>query len=119
MQQLIATSAVVIAALAGFAQAAFACSCRQPTEASITANSEVVLSGTVVSVRRVGHSQFGRLFATVRVGRVYKGRLPNTITVETRGSSAACGVKFEAGQQVRFGASSNGRNYMTGLCSQF
>jgi hypothetical protein len=119
MKHRILLFAAAIGALVITAQAAQACSCRQPTLASVSANSDVVLSGTVLAVRRVGHSQFGRLFATIRVGKIYKGRLPSTITVETRGNSAACGVNFKAGQQVRFGASSNGRNYATGLCSMF
>jgi hypothetical protein len=98
---------------------ASACSCRQPSLASVSANSDVVISGTVVQVRRVGRTQSGRVYATIRVGKVYKGRVPKLMTVETRGSSAACGVGFAVGQTVRFGANQGERNYMTGLCSQF
>jgi hypothetical protein len=108
----------ILLSAAFLAQPAFACSCLPPTEASVLADADVALEGTVLRVRRVGGVN-GKLFATIRVTRALKGKLPRRVIVETNGNSAACGVGFERGQSVRFGAAKSGRNYSTGLCSQF
>jgi hypothetical protein len=96
-----------------------ACSCRPPTLASVKALSDVALEGRVLKTWVVGSEISGRRYATIRVTSTIKGRLPRIIRVVTRTDSAACGVNFEVGQRVRFGASVEGRNYSTGLCSQF
>jgi hypothetical protein len=103
--------------LAGAAPAA-ACSCRPPTEASVLASSDVALQGRVTRVSKVG-GETGRVFAVIRVEKSLKGRLPRVITVETRASSAACGIAFRPGERVRLGADRKGRNYASGLCSLF
>jgi hypothetical protein len=98
---------------------AAACSCLPATERSIVQTSPVVLEGRVVQVQSSGDKTKGTISATIRVTRVVKGPLPDIIVVETNGNSAACGVRFQTGEFVRFGASRAGGSYRTGLCSQY
>ncbi len=112
-------TAVMAAGLLAIPAVAQACSCLPPTEASVTAKADVAVGGTVLRTWRVGGLMTGRRYATIRVNRIYKGRVPRVIQVETRTNSAACGVNFEIGRSYRFGASARGRNYSTGLCSLF
>jgi hypothetical protein len=98
---------------------AMACSCRSVTEASVKARSDVALEGRVLKTWVIGGEVSGRRYATIRVTNRIKGRLPRTIRVVMRTDSAACGVNFEVGQIVRLGATIEGRNYSTNLCSQF
>jgi hypothetical protein len=114
MKSLLAAALFVLSMTTG----AHACSCIPPTEANVLASADVALEGVVTRVRRVGGVN-GKVFATIRVTRPLKGKLPRRIIVETAGDSAACGVDFRRGEAVRFGASKDGRNYGTGICSQF
>ncbi len=83
------------------------------------ASADIGVEGKVIRVRTFPRGGAGRIVATIRVTKVLKGRVPRTIRVETRESSAACGVNFVVGERYRFGAYATGRNYSTGLCSQF
>jgi hypothetical protein len=111
--------AVIALATMAFDAPAAACKCIAPTEANVLSNATIGVEGEVIGLKRVGGRNAGRLYATIRVARVLKGRVPRTIIVETRGNSAACGVDFQMGQTYRFGASSAGRNYSVSACSVF
>ena len=115
MQRCVGAFIVMLAAC----NTAWACKCLQPTEASVTASSDIALEGTVLKLRRVGNAGSGKIFATLRVNKAIKGKLPRTITVQTNMSPAACGISFTQGQSIRLGASRTGRNYSAGLCSVF
>ncbi len=83
------------------------CSCRaQPLEEHIE-ESSVIISGTVIAeiqaapVRDSAHGTWDESWLTrFKVVRqnVYKGKVPDTVTVVTAKHSAACGYRFLIGQ---------------------
>jgi hypothetical protein len=95
-----------------FAQA---CSCARIAPEGFRAQSDVIIQGRVLGVKREGGIN-GRLIARIAVLKPVKGRTSRTVTVTTRGNSAACGVNFEPGQRGEFLLSRDRGRYTTNLC---
>jgi hypothetical protein len=94
---------------------ALACTCRPSSEDEIIAAADVVIVGTVESVRRLP-GEAGLLAATIDVARIVKGRVHRQLQVRTRDSWAACGLPMEAGRRVRIAARKHHDGLYTNIC---
>ena len=77
---------------------AFACSCMQPTADDLLSSSVSIFTGVAVKNRTTKQNE---TITTFRVSTGYKGVTPGQV-IRIRhfsGHSAACGVRFELGQQ--------------------
>ncbi len=95
---------VVLAAALLRAGASSACSCiPTPTVEQEVAMSEAVASGRVVAARLVPGKLDGEkvedLVATVKVERVWKGNVPETIEVTTAFTCCLCGYGLQVGEK--------------------
>jgi hypothetical protein len=108
--------ALVLAAIALLAPTpAFACSCMRIAPEGFRLQAAAIIEGRVTGVKREGGVN-GRLIARIAVARIVKGQTPRTVTVTTRGNSAACGVGFHPGQTGEFLLSRDNGRYATNLC---
>jgi MYXO-CTERM domain-containing protein len=90
-------AAVAGATIVGVAPTAWACSCVQPPPpAQALADASRVFEGDVTAVSQ---PQPGRVAATFRVVRAWKGVNEPELVVLTAGNSAACGLDFAQGQR--------------------
>ncbi len=87
--------AVVVVALMMSPGSACACTCVPREPAAVVKDSSALVFGTPVSVSEDGSA----LRYRVDVRQSYKQRVPQTITVVTSSSSAACGVPLEVGEE--------------------
>lgn len=87
--------AVVVVALMMSPGSACACTCVPREPAAVIKDSSALVFGTPVSVSANGTA----LRYRVDVRQSYKQRVPQTITVVTSSSSAACGVPLEVGEE--------------------
>lgn len=107
---------VVGAALSTVAPTAFACSCMQPPPpAKALADASRVFEGEVTAVST---PEPGRVVATFRVLRAWKGVNEPEVVVHTAGDSAACGLGFAAGQRWLLYAHLHENNTHASLCSR-
>ena len=106
---------VITGALA-VSSVAHACSCRPRSNAERLATADVAIEGTVLSVRRAGEGRSDPLIARLRVTSTLKGTVPRVVTLNTRGSSSACGINFVKGETYRLTASREPDGLHTGLC---
>jgi hypothetical protein len=74
-----------------------------------------IIEGRVLGVKREGDIN-GRVIARIAVSRQVKGATPRTVTVTTRGNSAACGYAFAPGQRGEFLLAQDRGRYTTNLC---
>ncbi|WP_187585290.1 hypothetical protein [Gordonia sp. OPL2] len=99
MRGVLGRAAVVIAAAVAVVMmspgSACACTCVPREPAAVVKDSSAVVFGTPVSVDRDGTT----LRYRVDVRQSYKQRVPQTITVVTSSSSAACGVPLDVGEE--------------------
>jgi hypothetical protein len=94
---------------------AFACSCMRIAPEGFRQQAAAIIEGRVTGVKREGGIN-GRLIARIAVSRVVKGQTPKTVTVTTRGNSAACGVGFHPGHTGEFLLARDNGRYATNLC---
>jgi hypothetical protein len=95
--------------------AAMACSCIRLAPEGFRQQAKAIIVGRVTSVTRAAEPQ-GMVTARIAVTRRIKGRMPRVVSVETRGSSAACGYSFAVGQQREFLLSQNEGRFGTNSC---
>ena len=105
-------SAFVLILTPSFAQA---CSCMRIAPQGYRQQAAVIVEGKVVSLKRVGDIN-GRLIVRIAVSKIVKGMAPKTVTVTTRGNSAACGVEFRQGQTGEVLLSRQNGRLETNLC---
>jgi hypothetical protein len=92
-----------------------ACSCIRIAPEGFRQQAAVIVEGKVIGLKREGDIN-GRLIARIAVSKLIKGTAPRTVTVSTRGNSAACGVEFKRGQKGEFLLARNGGRFETNLC---
>jgi hypothetical protein len=107
------TAAMLLFAL--FPTQVLACSCMRGDPEITRRQASVIIEGKVVGVKREGDIN-GRVTARIAVTRQVKGKTPRTVTVSTRGNSAACGVSFKSGQTGEFLLVREQGRYSTNLC---
>jgi hypothetical protein len=95
--------------------AAHACSCIRIAPEGFRSQAAAIVEGKVLGVRREDGMN-GRVIARIAVSRQVKGRTPRTLTVSTRGSSAACGIDFSPGQTGEFLLARENGRFTTNLC---
>lgn len=97
-----------------------ACSCEGPpgTPMEELASHDVVLAGRIVEI--VEPADFRRqeyLLVTFAVSSVWKGEVPQVVTVSTAPNGALCGYPFELGEQYLVYGYSSVDGLHAGLCS--
>jgi hypothetical protein len=95
--------------------AAQACSCMRIAPEGYRQQAAVIVEGKVMNVKREGDIN-GRVTARIAVSKLVKGNAPKTLTVTTRGNSAACGVEFQKGKAGEFLLSRENGRFSTNLC---
>jgi hypothetical protein len=75
----------------------------------------VIIEGKVLGIKREGDIN-GRVITRIAVSKLVKGEAPRTVTVSTRGNSAACGVNFTKGQTGEFLLSRDNGRFTTNSC---
>jgi hypothetical protein len=94
---------------------AHACSCMRVSPDGFRQQAAVIVEGKVMSVKREGDIN-GRVIARIAVSKLVKGQAPRTVTVSTRGNSAACGVEFTKGQRGEFLLARQNGRLSTNIC---
>jgi hypothetical protein len=94
---------------------ALACSCRRGDPEVTRGQASVIIEGKVVGLKREGDIN-GRMIARIAVTRQVKGKTLRSVTVSTRGNSAACGVALKPGQKGEFLLMREQGRYSTNLC---
>ena len=104
----------LLAALGAAAAAspASACKCQPLTRAEVVARADGVFVGRAVSVRE----EKCVLYTTFRVERVVKGAFDREVTVTSRRSPAACGVRFAQGGSFTVAANHGDEGWRTSIC---
>jgi hypothetical protein len=92
-----------------------ACSCSRIAPEGYRMQAAVIIEGKVINLKREGDIN-GRVIARIMVDKQIKGRVDKTVTVTTRGNSAACGVEFRKGQTGEFLLSRENGRLITNLC---
>jgi hypothetical protein len=92
-----------------------ACSCISIAPEGFRQQAAVIVEGRVLGLKREGDIN-GRVIARIAVSKLVKGTAPRTVTVTTRGNSAACGVEFRRGQNGEFLLSRENGRFNTNLC---
>jgi hypothetical protein len=98
-----------------FPAAAEACSCIRIAPEGFRRQAAVIIEGKVIGVKREGDIN-GRVIARIAVSKLVKGNAPRTVTVTTRGNSAACGVEFQKGLTGEFLLARENGRLSTNLC---
>ncbi|MEV4833459.1 hypothetical protein AB0K05_02990 [Nonomuraea sp. NPDC049486] len=112
----------VLTLVAGFLVAgggtAHACSCASREPAERMRDADVVLTATATAVR-VDEPMLngGRVTATLRADRVYKGPERDEFEVVTRAQGPACGYAFTEGTRYLVFAREGDEGLTTSLCS--
>jgi hypothetical protein len=92
-----------------------ACSCTRQSPEAYRASADVIIEGRVIAVSRSAAGP-GRVTAEIEVTRRVKGAPSATVSVVTRGQSAACGVPFAVGQTGEFLLAGAEGRYSTNSC---
>jgi hypothetical protein len=94
---------------------AHACSCMRIAPEGYRQQAAVIVEGKVMNVKREGDIN-SRVIARIAVSKLVKGSAPKTVTVTTRGNSAACGVEFQKDRKGEFLLSRENGRLSTNLC---
>lgn len=104
-----------------------ACSCVSPgSPAAFVQRADAIFEGVAVRLELVGADEAtdsvfagsSILLATLRVQKVFKGRLPVWISVESRLTAPECGWQsYPIGQRLIVVANRRGESYFTSSCS--
>ncbi len=94
---------------------ALACSCMAVAPDHWRRQAAAVVEGRVLGVKREGGIN-GQVIARIAVLKQVKGSTPRTVTVTTRGNSAACGYGFQPGQTSEFLLARERGRFTTNLC---
>lgn len=78
-------------------------------------DSTAIFSGEVLSVTPKSESE---LDIKIKVGKVWKGKFAEEITITTAANSAMCGYTFEAGKKYLVYANGADDSLMTTSCSR-
>jgi hypothetical protein len=92
-----------------------ACSCIRIAPEGFRRQAAVIIEGKVIGVKREGDIN-GRVITRIAVSKLVKGEAAKTVTVSTRGNSAACGVSFTKGQTGEFLLSRENGKLSTNSC---
>jgi hypothetical protein len=92
---------------------AVACTCALSPASAQVSTSDLVFSGTVLSVRSEADLQR----ATFKVMSVYKGSIGEHVEVSSASTADACGIQFAAENTYLIFAGRSGDAYTTSLCS--
>jgi hypothetical protein len=92
-----------------------ACSCMRIAPDGYRQQAAVIIEGKVLGIKREGDIN-GRVITRIAVSKLVKGEAPKTVTVSTRGNSAACGVSFTKGQTGEFLLSRDNGKLSTNSC---
>ncbi|MGL5138540.1 MAG: hypothetical protein ACRC7G_12315 [Beijerinckiaceae bacterium] len=92
-----------------------ACSCIRIAPEGFRQQAAAIIEGKVMGLKREGGDN-GRVIARIAVTKRVKGETPRTVTVSTRGNSAACGVNFTKGQTGEFLLARMDGRYSTNIC---
>ena len=106
---------LVLAALAGRVEPAYACSCAPLDPRSALAASDGAFVGTYLERRERGG---GRADYVFRVERALKGALGGTVVVESADNGAACGLEVEVGRRIGLVLDRVGGTWTSNLCWQ-
>jgi hypothetical protein len=109
---------VVVLAAAGLAAAvepARACSCVPPEPWSYLERADGAFVGRLVSRKENGQ---GRAVLVFRVERAVKGKIGETVEVETASSGAACGIETSIGRRIGLFLMREGDGWFGHLCWQ-
>ncbi len=106
---------LVVAALAGAAEPARACSCVPPDPWSFLEKADGAFVGRLVS-RQEGDE--GRAVLTFSVERAVKGKIGRTVEVETASSGAGCGIETSVGREIGLFLVREGDGWFGHLCWQ-
>jgi hypothetical protein len=106
---------LVLAALAGRVEPAYACSCAPLDPRSALAASDGAFVGTYLERRERGG---GRADYVFRVEQALKGALGGTAVVESADNGAACGLEVEVGQRIGLVLDRVGGTWTSNLCRQ-
>jgi len=113
---------VAAALIAAQPTCAYACSCRPPgTPAEERDQADAVFLGTVVDVKAPNEVLMGggdAVAVTFKTATVWKGKITQRLVLTTPGSSASCGVGFEAGKDYIVYARISDGALSTTLCSR-
>ncbi len=111
-------SVIVVGLLA--APSAWACSCVRSSPRQAMAWADAVFVGLVVeTVRDAEDINEGHLFATMEVGKVWKGNVGERVVVRTAPHSALCGFHFDKGKRYLVYAYVNEDGVLsTNICSR-
>ena len=127
MNRFVAFLAVTFAMVTVIGGTAHACSCVSPgSPATFVQRAGVIFEGVAVKLELIGaddaaDSVFAGssiLLATLRVQKVFKGRVPTWISVESRLTAPQCGWQaYPIGQPLIVVANRQGDSYYTSSCS--
>jgi hypothetical protein len=92
-----------------------ACSCMRISSEGYRQQAAVIIEGKVLGIKREGDIN-GRVITRIAVSKLVKGEAAKTVTVSTRGNSAACGVSFTKGQTGEFLLSRENGKLSTNSC---
>ena len=88
---------LTVASLAAAVEPARACSCIPPDPWSYLAKADGAFVGRLVSRRETGDGRASLLF---NVERAVKGKIGDTVEVETANNGAACGIETSVGRRI-------------------
>lgn len=99
--------------------AASACTCVPRTEAEQVSRNNIIVQGSVVSVKQ--STRLGRkiLVARIKVASSTRGMARNYINVEAYEMVGQCAVVFKPNESIRFAALRRGLVYRTNICKIF
>lgn len=115
MRLVVACALVTLAALAGSAKPAHACSCIPPDPKAFLARADGAFVGTLENRLDLGD---GRALFTFRVERSVKGALGATVDVESASNGAACGLEASVGGRIGLFLARDGTRWTSSLCWQ-
>jgi hypothetical protein len=109
------TAYLAFALMLLFPSLAQACSCVRISPEGFRQQAAVIIEGKILGLKHEGDIN-GRVIARIAVSKLVKGNAAKTVTVTTRGNSAACGVEFRKGQTGEFLLSREQGRLSTNLC---
>ena len=121
MRRVTFTSLALFFLVLAAAESAYACSCARnlkPLKAQVKdayTSSTAIFSGEVISITPKSEHEIA---VKLKVGKSWKGKLAEEITITTPINSAMCGYGFEAGKSYLVYAAGANDELMTTLCSR-
>lgn len=94
-----------------------ACSCVGSTVEQRAPVTDAIFQGEVIDIDSLASDNRQRTRFTFAVARVWKGDVGSTVTVDSIGSGAACGLEIESGQTRVIYADERQGRLTSGLCS--